>query len=409
MEIAAAITDPIPVTIPAQAQKPLIHIFVRHSKDCPYKGDEGWKRCTCLKWMRWRERGKLHREPTKSRTWAGAERFKDKMESAFDTAGQSAPSAPTTVEHAIEMFMAKKSSLAKATRIKYRQTLGRLQDFCNGQARYYITAVTESDLQKFKASFDSAAAFTRRNHQERLRAFFRYCCTSNEIRLAHNPTAQLESIDLSDHEPTPPFTAKEYAAILATIPKPETGLTKRQQVRIHGMIQTMRHAGLSIQDAAILERDQIHKTKVHGKACYRAVTRRSKTAVPVNNPIPQLVGEELLQILNGNARYVFWTGNGEPVSAVKYWHKLFKQLFDATGIPDAHPHRFRDTFAVTLLESGVPLREVSRALGHKSITTTERHYAKWTPDQQNRMDDYIAATWTKKKSAPRKAPQRTAG
>jgi site-specific recombinase XerD len=63
----------------------------------------------------------------------------------------------------------------------------------------------------------------------------------------------------------------------------------------------------------------------------------------------------------------------------------------------SHPHRFRDTFAVTLLENGVPLREVSRALGHKSITTTERHYAKWTPDQQNRMDDYIAATWTKKK------------
>jgi integrase/recombinase XerD len=55
--------------------------------------------------------------------------------------------------------------------------------------------------------------------------------------------------------------------------------------------------------------------------------RRTKTAVPVNNPIPQSVGEELLQILNGNARYVFWTGNGEPESAVKYWHKLFKQLF----------------------------------------------------------------------------------
>jgi integrase/recombinase XerD len=388
-------------TIPIPSQPPLIHIFVRHAQDCAYRGDETWKRCTCLKWLRWRQNGVLHRKPTKSRTWAGAERFKHTVESSFDTTqqGQTAPSAPITIEQAIERFMAKKSGMAKATLIKYRQTLGRLLDFCNREARFYITAVTESDLQKFKASFIGDAAFTRRNHQERLRAFFRYCCTSNEIRLAYNPTAQLESIDLSDHEPTSPFTAKEYATILATIPNPKAGLTKRQQVRIHGMIQTMRHAGLAIQDAAILERDQIHKTKVQGKACYRVVTRRSKTSVPVNNPIPQSVGEELLQILNGNARYVFWTGNGDPASAVKYWHKLFKKLFDATGIPDAHPHRFRDTFAVTLLEDGVPLREVSRALGHKSITTTERHYAKWTPDQQNRMDDYIAATWTKKKKS----------
>ncbi len=49
---------------------------------------------------------------------------------------------------------------------------------------------------------------------------------------------------------------------------------------------------------------------------------------------------------------------------------------------------FRDTFAVTLLEDGVPIREVSRALAHTSVTTTERHYAKWTPDQQVRLDEY---------------------
>jgi integrase/recombinase XerD len=401
-------TSATPAAMPLQT--PLIHIYTRHAKDCAYQGDESWKRCTCWKWLRWRADGELHREPTKSRTWAGAERVKHKFESSFEAAqhGHTVATTPVTVQQAFDMFMAKKSDLAKETLKKYRQTLGRLLDFCNQESRYYITAVTESELQKFKTSFSSDAAFTRRNHQERLRAFFRYCCASNEIRLPYNPTSQLESIDLSDQEPTPPFTPKEYDTILATISNPAVGLTKRQQLRIHGMIQTMRHAGLAIQDAAILERDQVHKTKLHGKACYRIVIRRSKTGVPVNNPIPEFVGEELLKILNGNTRYVFWTGNGEPASAVKYWHRLFKKLFDVTGIVDAHPHRFRDTFAVTLLENGVPIREVSRALGHKSITTTERHYAKWTPDQQNRMDDYIAATWTKKKKVGAAQPTRQA-
>jgi hypothetical protein len=57
------------------------------------------------------------------------------------------------------------------------------------------------------------------------------------------------------------------------------------------------------------------------------------------------------------------TGNGEPASTVKYWHKLFKSsrsLFDKTGIPNAHLHRFRDTFAVSLLERGVPINRIWR-------------------------------------------------
>jgi len=37
----------------------------------------------------------------------------------------------------------------------------------------------------------------------------------------------------------------------------------------------------------------------------------------------------------------------------------------------------RDTFAVDLLEHGTPLEEVSKALGHESIKTTEKHYPKW--------------------------------
>ncbi len=36
-------------------------------------------------------------------------------------------------------------------------------------------------------------------------------------------------------------------------------------------------------------------------------------------------------------------------------------------------HRLRATFAVDLLQKGVPLEHVSKLLGHKSVTTTERH------------------------------------
>lgn len=56
-------------------------------------------------------------------------------------------------------------------------------------------------------------------------------------------------------------------------------------------------------------------------------------------------------------------------------------------------HRLRDTFAVDLLEKGIPLEEVSKLLGHESIRTTERHYAKWVQGRQDRLDTLVTGTW----------------
>jgi integrase/recombinase XerD len=40
----------------------------------------------------------------------------------------------------------------------------------------------------------------------------------------------------------------------------------------------------------------------------------------------------------------------------------------------AHPHRFRDTFAVSLLNAGASLENVSVLLGHTSIRVIQKHY-----------------------------------
>lgn len=78
--------------------------------------------------------------------------------------------------------------------------------------------------------------------------------------------------------------------------------------------------------------------------------------------------------------------------------KRLRKVFEATGIPDAHSHRFRDTFVVRLLEAGVPVREVAEAAGH-TVAVLERHYGKWTHAQQTRLDDFMVATWSRKKKA----------
>ena len=55
-------------------------------------------------------------------------------------------------------------------------------------------------------------------------------------------------------------------------------------------------------------------------------------------------------------------------------HK-FKKEARRLGIPDTRFHDLRRTFGYNLIRQGRPIYEVSKLLGHSSVTTTERHYA----------------------------------
>jgi integrase len=53
------------------------------------------------------------------------------------------------------------------------------------------------------------------------------------------------------------------------------------------------------------------------------------------------------------------------------------------GVPDAHPHRFRDTFAVDMLSRGASAYEVAKLLGD-TVDTIERHYAPFVKELRER-------------------------
>ena len=66
-------------------------------------------------------------------------------------------------------------------------------------------------------------------------------------------------------------------------------------------------------------------------------------------------------------------------------HK-FKKEARRLGIPDIRFHDLRRTFGYNLIKQGRPIYEVSKLLGHSSVTTTERHYA---PLLATEIDDFV--------------------
>jgi integrase len=82
----------------------------------------------------------------------------------------------------------------------------------------------------------------------------------------------------------------------------------------------------------------------------------------------------------------FWSGTSDPDGYARAWGKYLRRLFSLAKIKNGHAHRFRDTFAVELLQEGVGLEQVSVLLGHSSVRITERHYAPWVQSRQARLE-----------------------
>jgi integrase/recombinase XerD len=129
---------------------------------------------------------------------------------------------------------------------------------------------------------------------------------------------------------------------------------------------------------------------------YSVVTSRQKTGTHVSVPIPPDVAEEVKAVmeLNDHPDYIFWNRkDGKPKAAVDVWERAFKRAFVAAGMPSGHSHQLRDTFAVNLLQRGIPMEEVSKLLGHTSIKTTEKSYAPWVTARRDRLDSLVVGTF----------------
>ena len=373
---------------------PVITIFVRHTPGCKWEGEEFAKGCRCRKHFRWSQAGKQYRRKAGTRSWGEAEEQKRRLEDQLAGRTPEVKDDARTVQNAIEVFLEDKKvqGLTASVMGKYTRELARLREYCERNNVYTVQGITRELLTRFCATWPDVypSTYTRAKVRERVRSFLRYCYEAQW--LARIPTLPKMKIV---EPPTLPLSDAEYKRLLAAI---GNAVTKDRRAQVHALIQLMRWSGLAIRDALTLKRTEIIEDKVKG--IHRIVTARQKTGTHVSVPIPPAVAKELLAVLNGNPEYVFWSGEGEEESITKSWSKLYlAPLFEAAKLSSngyLKSHRLRDTFAVDLLEKGVPLEEVSKLLGHESIKTTEMHYSKWMKGRQDRLDSLVTDSWKKR-------------
>jgi integrase/recombinase XerD len=367
-------------------EAPLITVFVRHSKSCPYVGDEFSKRCKCKKHLRWSQNGKQYRMKTGARSWAGAEEKKRELEAQLSgRVPEKSPEGLLLIQ-AIETFDANKQAQGVKPRVRamYARELKRLLDFSESRGLLVVKqALTIDNLIALRATWMPVykSSYSRAVVQKHLNHFLRFCYNAGWI----DRIPKLSPIKIDEPE-TEPLTDAEYKKVLGAA----TGKTAT-------IIKLMRWSGLAIRDASTLQRTDLHFDKE--KDIYKIIRDRTKTGEPLYIPIPKDVAEEVAAVINGNPVYVFWNRQASDSSEYRHAGYMGEQIaaaFAAAGVQSSGhmiSHRLRATFAVDLLQKGLPLEHVSKLLGHRSVTTTERHYAKWVKGRQDRLDALVSATW----------------
>jgi integrase len=141
----------------------------------------------------------------------------------------------------------------------------------------------------------------------------------------------------------------------------------------------------SFWDVVNLDRAKIY---VDRKGATRRRIRIEKTGVTVTLLLPQATVQPLKCLPHVSHELYFWKGGDECrfATACDRARRVIARLGKLAGVEDAHPHRFRDTWAKTALLNGTPMRTVQLVLGHKSIRTTERHYAPFVIEYQGMID-----------------------
>lgn len=365
----------------------MLTIYRRHKKSCKHR-DEGrdYRRCRCPIWVDGSLAGQEIRKALGELDWERAQKSAREWEA---NGGLPAPEA----EQAISIEKAKDEYLADArarklkdsTIDRHRILFRQLEAFAASEGIRYLKELDTPTLTKFRASWKGKSGLADLKKLERLRSFFKF--TQANGYTEQNPAAAIRSPKIRP-SPTLPFSQEEMLAILAAAAKKIGGVRpqgKNRARRVRALVLFLRYTGLRISDAIGCAADRLQDGKLF--------LYTQKTGQHVYCPLPEFVVNELDAVPKVSERYWFWTGAGKVETSRKKWGKALSDLFADAKVKEGHAHRFRDTFAVELLQAGTPIERVSIFLGHASVRITEKHYNPWNRARQEQAEADVRRSW----------------
>jgi integrase len=330
------------------------------------------------------------------------QKIAEKLNEKVSEAEPEAPKTKTTVTDTIKDYLHYcefNKRLKTSTLVSYRDTFMAFETFCT--ERLYRT-VDQLSLKVFE-QWQAQRKVTPKTIHKEFTHLAGWCSRGVDQGWLESNLAKKVKLPKMDDVSTLPFTEAQAKAILAAcsrLAESEGGRggyasysadqidEERRYAR--ALVLVLLSTGLRISDVVNLERSKVFTDP---KGVTRLRIRTEKTGVVVTLALPKPTVQALRTLPEVCHDLYFWRGGDERqfATACDRARRVIARLGVIAKVTDAHPHRFRDTWAKTALLAGESMRTVQLVLGHKTIRTTEQHYAPYVIEYQSMIDKATAA------------------
>lgn len=273
------------------------------------------------------------------------------------------PDNTITLREAREQFInyLEKKGRATATILAYGKDVEQLIEFVSKQHKYEPGAIDTQDIENFKVHLKNqkytAKSISRKVNS--IKSFFQFL--SKKGYVSSNPATEVSH---PKYEVSPPrvLSKLEYRALRDAA---------RDDYRLSAVIELLLQTGMRIGELASLTLDDIDFD--NKKVIIEAYESRDGRTVPLTDAAAKAVKDYLEnERPESDDNHVFLTKTGNPF-LVRNIRTAIDRYFEIAGIENAKVNDLRHTFIVHQLKAGTPLTYVSKLVGHKRLSTTEKY------------------------------------
>jgi integrase/recombinase XerD len=370
--------------------------YRRHAPDCKLNKPSEMN-CRCPLWALGRLHGKPFRRSLGTRSRDRARQIitalLDKRPGA-ESADTAAPAPTVSAALADHVTFLRTLRRDESTITSYQGTFKAFEAFC---AKLLFRTVDQLNLSLFE-QYMASRKVTSKTLGKEFQHLTSFCARGIKLGWLATNLAQKVELPKADGVSTLPFREPEAKALLAACSR--LGETENQRGGYasysgdqideerryaRALVLVLLTTGLRISDVVNLERAKVFTDR---DGTTRLRLRVEKTGVMVTLRLPDATAHALTALPVVSTELFFWRGGDATqfATACDRARRVIARLGEIDGVKDARPHRFRDTWAKTALLNGTPMRTVQLVLGHKSIRTTEEHYAPYVPEYQDMID-----------------------
>lgn len=252
----------------------------------------------------------------------------------------------------------KEKKHSTSTIVAYIKDIDQLVSFLETLSKNEANVVTKEDLEAFLTSL-AKQGYTPKSVSRKInstRTFYRFLKVNEYIT---DDPSLLISHPRFELAPPRVLTPTEYRALRDAA---------RNDPRMFTVIELLLQTGIRIGELAALRISDVEGDNLK----IRPYEKHEERIVPLNKPAKEALERYLKIRPKVNDDRVFVTKTGKPF-LIRNIRTAVERYFRLAEIKDAKVNDLRHTFVSHHLKHGVSLIVLSKILGHKRLSTTERY------------------------------------